>query len=146
MSGLSAELFEYLQAPRPVLVTTLDADSKGPYNSLISWVLAIDADTIRLAADGKGHVMGNIRADGRTLLTLLTQGTAFAVEGQAVIRSEELPGVSLKLACAELKISAVREIMFWGGKLVAEPAFDVTYDKALKEKLDTGVLAGMKSL
>ncbi|HWI64116.1 MAG TPA: pyridoxamine 5'-phosphate oxidase family protein [Symbiobacteriaceae bacterium] len=143
---LSAELTGFLQGPQLVLVTTLDADSQWPTNNLITWVYAKDEGTLRLCADSKGRVMNNIRADDRVLLTVMTGGACHTIEGNARVIKDEIEGVSLKLACAEVAVRTVRDVTFWGGKLTAEPQYDVTYDKALKEKLDSGVFAAMKSL
>lgn len=143
---LSPELTSFLQGPQLVLVTTLDADSKWPTNNLITWVYAKDEATLRLCADAKGRVMNNIRSDDRVLLTVMTGGACHTIEGNAQVIKEELDGVSLKLACAEVQVRTVRDVTFWGGKITAEPQYDVTYDKALKEKLDSGVFGAMKSL
>jgi len=143
---LSPELTSFLQGPQLVLVTTLDSDSKWPTNNLITWVFARDGSTVRLAADSKGRVMGNIRADERVLLTVMTNGACHCVEGTAKVIVDEIPGVSLKLACAEVTVKAVRDVTFWGGKITAEPQYDVTYDKALKQKLDAAVFDAFKSL
>ncbi len=143
---LSQELVSFLQAPQLVLVTTLDAERKWPTNNLITWVYAKDPTTVRLVADAKGRVLGNIRADERVLLTVMAHGACHTIEGTGRIIAEEIQGVSLKLGCAEVKVRAVRDVTFWGGKITAEPQYDVTYDKALKEKLDTGVFEAMKSL
>ncbi|MDF2630281.1 MAG: hypothetical protein K0R39_4112 [Symbiobacteriaceae bacterium] len=143
---MTPELTNFLQGPQLVLVTTLDAESTWPTNNLITWVYAKDETTLRLCADAKGRVMNNIRADGRVLLTVMTGGACHTIEGEAKVVKEEIEGVSLKLACAEVAVRAVRDVTFWGGKITAEPQYDVTYDKALKAKLDTGVFAAMKSL
>lgn len=143
---LSTELVEFLQGPQMVLVTTLDAESKWPTNNLITWVLAAGPTTLRLAADAKGRLINNIRADERLLLTVMAAGACHTIEATGRIVADELEGVSLKLACAEVTVKAVRDVTFWGGKITTLPAYEVTYDKALKEKLDGGVFAAMKAL
>ncbi len=143
---LSQELVQYLQGPRLVIVTTLDAETNWPTNNAITWVYAANDHTVRLAADAKGRVMANIRADERVLITILAHGACHTIEGTGAVVSENLEGVSIKLGCAEIKVKAVRDVTFWGGKITQEPEYDVTYDKALKEKLDSGVFAAMKAL
>ncbi|MFZ5817925.1 MAG: pyridoxamine 5'-phosphate oxidase family protein [Bacillota bacterium] len=140
---LSPELVAFLQGPQLVLVTTLDAQTRWPTNNLITWVAAKDSQTLRLAADAKGRVMGNIRADERVLLTVMAHGGCHTIEGTGRVISEEIEGVSLKLAVAEVKVQAVRDVTFWGGRITANPEYDVTYDKGLKEKLDAGVFAAL---
>lgn len=143
-SHLSQGLVEFLQGPQLVLVTTLDAETKWPTNNLITWVAARDTGTLRLAADAKGRVMGNIRADERVLVTVMAHGACHTIEGTARVVAEEIEGVTLKLAVAEVAVKAVRDVTFWGGKITANPLYDVTYDKGLKEKLDSGVFAALK--
>lgn len=145
-ASLSPDLVAFLQEARLVLVTSLDADTKWPSNNLITWVYAKDADTLFLAAEAKGRIMRNIRADGRLLLTFMAGESCYTVEGTGEVASEEVPGVSLKLAVAAVKVQAVRDITFWGGRITTLPTFDVSYDKSLKEKLDGGVFAAMRAL
>ena len=145
-SALSPELVAFLQEARLVLVTSLDAETQWPSNNLITWVYAKDAETLFLAAEAKGRIMRNIRADGRLLLTFMAGESCYTVEGTGAVATEEVPGVSLKLAIAEVKVQAVRNITFWGGRITTLPAYDVSYDKSLKEKLDGGVFAAMRAL
>jgi predicted pyridoxine 5'-phosphate oxidase superfamily flavin-nucleotide-binding protein len=145
MTTLSPELQQFLQSANMVLVTTLDAETKGPTNNLITWVLAKDERTVRLAADARGRLMNNIRADGRVLLTVMTAGSVWSIQGTARVTVENLEGPSLKLAMAEVAVERVYDIMFWGGQLAQEPAARVTYDPALKEKLDTAVFGALRA-
>jgi hypothetical protein len=124
----------------------MDLETKWPSNNLITWVLAKDERTVRLAADAKGRILNNIRADNRVLLTVMTQGACHTVQGTARVVADELQGPSLKLGCAEVEVQAVRDVTFWGGKITAEPQYVVTYDCAVKEKLDTAVFGAMRTL
>lgn len=146
VTELSPELTEYLQKPQLVLVTTLDADTKWPTNNLITWVLAVDGQRLRLAADAKGRILSNIRADERVLLTVMTGGACHTIEGTGKVVAEQIDGVSLKMGCAQVQVRAVRDVTFFGGQLVQEPAYTVTYDQALKEKLDRSIFSGMRAL
>lgn len=141
---IAPELMEYLRGPRLVLVTTLDADTKWPTNNLITWVLAVNETTLRLAADATGRILGNIAADERVLLTVIAHGACHTIEGTGRVLEGNVEGVSLKLGVAEVKVRAVRDVTFWGGTITAEPQYDVTYDRSTKEKLDTGVFADMR--
>ncbi len=143
---LSAELVEYLQGPQLVLVTTVDAETKWPSNNLITWVLAPDQKRVRLVADSKGRILNNIRADDRVLLTVMVGGACYTLEGNAQVVAENLDGISLKLGCAEVALRAVRDVTFWGGRITAPAQYDVSYDKGLKERLDSSVFAAMRGL
>jgi len=143
---LSAELERFLQVPRLVLVTTIDAGSAWPTNNLITWVVAMDGERVRLATETGGRVMTNIQADDRVLLTVMTKGACHTIEGNARLIAGELEGVSLKLSCAELRVRVVRDVTFWGGRLTGEPPYEVTYDPTLNEMLDTSVFAAMRAV
>lgn len=146
LTELPAKLEAFLQGPRLVLVTTLDSETKWPTNNLITWVLAYDQKQMRLAADAKGRILQNIRADDRVLLSVLAYGACYVAEGHGKVLADELPGVTLKLGCAGVEITAVRDVTFWGGRITAEPEYDVNYDHATKEKLDTAVFKAMREL
>ena len=144
MARMSDELVQHLQGPQPVLVTTLDAETNWPTNNLITWVRAIDGDTLRLVADATGRVIENIRADGRVLLTVMATGACHCIAGDATVTATQIEGPSLKLGMAEVKVRNVRDVMFWGGKLTAGPTYDVTYGQTTKEKLDRQVFDAMR--
>lgn len=146
LTTLPEALLKSLQEPSAVLVTTVGAESGLPMNNLISWAYAPSESVVRIATDTKGLVARNVRANGKMLLTLFADQACWSIEGTAEISSEELPGSQLKLACSELQVEAVRNITFWGGVITATPAFDVTYEKALKEKLDGQVLGALQAL
>lgn len=143
---LSAELVQFLQGPQLVLVTTIDADSKWPSNNLITWVYAKDRERVRLAADATGRVMENIRADHRVLLTVITNGACHTVEGTAHVLVDQVEGIDPKVGIAEVQVRTIRDVTFLGGQITAAPAYEVTYDKALKERLDASIFAAMKGL
>lgn len=143
-SALSSDMVSHLQSPQPVLVTTLGASTEWPVNNLITWVLAKDPQTIRLVADAGGRVLENIRNDGRILLTVMADGACHSIEGEAAVVNEELEGLSLRLGMAEVKVRAIRDVMFHGGRLTAAPRYDVTYDLQTRERLDSQVFEAMR--
>jgi hypothetical protein len=146
LTALSAELLQALREPNAVLVTTIAPQTGLPVNNLISWAYAPSESAVRIATDSKGLVAANVRANGKMLITIFAAQACWSIEGAAQIVSEELPGCQLKLACSELTIDAVRNVTFWGGVITAAPQFDVTYDKALKEKLDGQVQTALRAL
>jgi len=145
-TGMSKDLVGFLQEPRPVLITTLDAETNWPTNNLISWLIAKDESTIRLASDHDGRLIENVRADNRVLVTVMAGGACHAIEGEATVIKDKIEGLELALGCVEVQVRAVRDVMFYGGKLVAEPKFGVTYDPSLKESLDSSVLQSLRTI
>lgn len=146
LTALPEELLKALREPCAVLVTTISTENGLPVNNLISWAYAPSDAAVRIATDNKGLVARNVRENGKMLVTLFAAEACWSIEGAARIISEEMPGCQLKLACSELSIEAVRNITFWGGVITAVPQFNVTYDKALKEKLDGQVMGALQAL
>lgn len=144
LKQLSDELFPLLQKERFLLLSTLDAETGGPNVSAISWTYAPNPETIRFAVDNRSRILNNIRAHNQVVLTLFGAGSVYAVSGMANIQTELLADVPLKLACIEVSIEAVRDAMFYGSRISAEPEYEKTYDKRAAEKLDGQVMAAMK--
>jgi flavin reductase (DIM6/NTAB) family NADH-FMN oxidoreductase RutF len=141
---LSEEMVNYLQGERIVTIASIDAENGSPNILCISWLLATDPTTLRLAIDGRSKLLANIAKDDRVTVTVLGLGTATAVTGRARKYVDKLEGCSLNMAGVEIKIEAVRDVMFYGGKLTNELAYEKTYDKALAEKYDTEIYTALR--
>ncbi|MBL0388033.1 pyridoxamine 5'-phosphate oxidase family protein [Tumebacillus sp. ITR2] len=141
---LSEELVTHLQGGRMVTVASIDAENGSPNILCISWLSAIDSSTLRFAIDGRSKLLQNIEKDERVTVTVLGLGSAYAVVGTARKYTDRLENVALNMAGVEIQINSVIDIMFYGGKLTVEPAYDHTYDKALAEKYDQEVFAALR--
>lgn len=144
MNTLSTELVDYLQGERIVSLASIDADNGSPNILCISWLLATDESTIRLAVDGRSQLLKNIEKDNRVTVNVLGAGSAYAIMGTASKYTDKLEGVALNMAGVEIKVEQVYDVMFYGGKLTTEPGFEKTYDKALAEKYDTEVYTALR--
>ncbi len=137
-------LFHVLQSPNFTTLSTVDFETGAPNVSSISWVLAKTPTSIYIAVDNRSRIVANIKANQHVVLTLIADGSVFAIAGTTELIVPRLDNVPLKLALLKLNISEVRDIMFYGSKIVQVPVYDKTYDKVAAEKLDRQVLAAMK--
>lgn len=137
-------LFDELQKERFVTLATVDFETGGPNVSAISWVLAIDEETIYFAVDNKSRIIQNITHNNKVVINLIANESTYSVQGEAVLKEERLQGVPLKLALVEIKINEVRDVMFYGSKIITEPEYDKTYDKNAAARLDRQVMEAMK--
>jgi flavin reductase (DIM6/NTAB) family NADH-FMN oxidoreductase RutF len=144
MGNLSDELVQYLQGERMVTLASIDAENGSPNILCISWLLALDNSTLRLAIDGRSKLLVNIEKNPLVTVTVLGLETAYAITGRARKYVDKLEGCALNMAGVEIAVEAVRDVMFYGGKLVQEPAYDKTYDKALAEKYDNEIYTALK--
>lgn len=141
---LSEPLLSALREESLVLLSTIDYETGAPNVSAISWVYAMDSETIRFAVDRRSRIVPNIQGQGAVVMTLLTNGTVNAISGNARIHVDPMEEVPLKLACIEVKVDAVRDAMFYGARISVEPAYEKTYDKRAADKLDNQVFSAMQ--
>jgi hypothetical protein len=137
-------LFDELQKERFVTLATVDHETGGPNVSAISWVLAKDEETICFAVDNRSRIIENIKGNANAVINLIANESTYSISGTASVKQEKLENVPLKLALVEIKISEVRDVMFYGSKIVAEPQYDKTYDKDAAARLDKQVMDAMR--
>lgn len=137
-------LFDELQQERFVTLATVDHETGGPNVNAISWVLAKDEETICFAIDSRSRIIENIKHNRHVVINIIANESTYSIQGEAAVKLEKMESVPLKLALAELKISEVRDVMFYGSKMTADPQYDKTYDKKAAERLDHQVMEAMK--
>ncbi|WP_226644143.1 pyridoxamine 5'-phosphate oxidase family protein [Mesobacillus subterraneus] len=137
-------LFDELQKERFVTLATVDYETGGPNVSAISWVLAKDEDTVYFAVDNRSRIIENIKSNDKAVINLIANESTYSISGTASVKQEKLEGVPLKLALVEIKVGEVRDVMFYGSKIVAEPQYDKTYDKDAAARLDNQVMDAMR--
>jgi hypothetical protein len=144
ITALSDSLFNQLQKEKFVLLNTIDAETGGPTSNAISWIYAVNPNTLRFAVDQRSRIVANAKQNPNVIVTFFGSGTVNAVYGKASIVTEALPEVPFKLTCMDISIEAVRDAMFYGAKISVEPEYEKTYDKRAAEKLDGQVFSAMK--
>ncbi|MEH7444326.1 pyridoxamine 5'-phosphate oxidase family protein [Bacillus sp. JJ1122] len=137
-------LFDELQKERFVTLATVDHETGGPNVSAISWVLAKDEQTIYFAVDNRSRIIENIKSNDKAVINLIANESTYSISGEASVKQEKLEDVPLKLALVEIYIREVRDVMFYGSKIVAEPQYDKTYDKDAAARLDKQVMDAMR--
>jgi uncharacterized pyridoxamine 5'-phosphate oxidase family protein len=137
-------LFDEMQKERFVTLATVDHETSGPNVSAISWVLAKDEETVYFAVDNRSRIIENIKSNNKAVINLIANESTYSISGAASVKQEKLEGVPLKLALVEIKITEVRDVMFYGSKIVAEPQYDKTYDKDAAARLDNQVMDAMR--
>lgn len=137
-------LVDALQKERFVTLATIDHESAGPNVSALSWLLAKDEQTIYFAVDNRSRIIANIKNNEKAVINLIANESTYSISGAASVLKEKLEDVPLKLALVELKITEVRDVMFYGSKISAEPEYDKTYDKDAAARLDKQVMDAMR--
>lgn len=141
---LTDQLHDKLQKEQFVLLSTIDAETGGPWVSAVSWVYAPEPGRIRLAVGHRSRIVANVEADPRVVLTVVGPDSTYAVHGRAQVVEKPMEGVLIKLARIDVSVEAVRDAMFYGAKIVQEPAYEKTYDEEAAAKLDHQVLNALR--
>lgn len=145
MTELNDTIFTLLQKEHFVLLATIDYETNGPNVNAISWVNAIDPTTVRFAVGHKSRIVDNIKSDPQVNLTVFAAGSVYTINGKAEVVEDAIEDISIKLAKIEVKIDAVRDVMFYGAEIAQEPTYVKTMNQELAEKLDHEVLQSLKA-
>lgn len=119
---LPEQILEYLAGEQLVTVVTKCEDGTMVANT-ISWCVARDASTIRIAADQQSFIISNIQKDPHTLITLYGPNGMYSVTGQAKLINPLIKDIEYPISVIEVNVKQVREIMFYGGKLIQTLSF-----------------------
>ncbi|MDV2685283.1 pyridoxamine 5'-phosphate oxidase family protein [Alkalihalophilus lindianensis] len=142
---LTTELLPLLQKERYVTLATVDFEKKSPNVNAISWVYAPSTKAIRFAIDKRSRIITNIKEEPGVVLTIIANGSTYSVSGKATIAAEKIESVPLKLSLIEVEVEEVRDVMFYGAKIVQNPEYDKTYDADAATKLDRQVMEALKA-
>lgn len=141
---LTDSLFEAFQSDHYVMLSSVDYETGGPNVNAISWVFAPDKQTLRFAVDNRSRIVTNIEHNQNVVISIISGESTYAIAGEATLLVQQLEEVPLKLALIEVEINEVRDVMFYGSKIIAEPQCDKTYDKQAAIRLDKQVMEAMK--
>jgi hypothetical protein len=143
-SRLIPILFEELQKERFITVSTVDYQTGGPNVSAISWVYAESEDKLLIAIDSRSKIVKNIKATPLIVLNIIANESSYSICGRAELKTEKLKDVPIHLSLILCAINEVRDVMFYGSKISAEPQYEKTYDKEAADRLDRQVIEAMK--
>ena len=79
---LPPEAVAWLQSERLVVLASASRDG-DPASHVVSWALAVDARTVRLAVRHAAPAVEHVRATGRLALEILDDGMAIGMRGSA---------------------------------------------------------------
>jgi uncharacterized pyridoxamine 5'-phosphate oxidase family protein len=137
-------LFDELQKERFVTISTVDFETGGPSVNAISWILAKSEKVIYFAIDNRSRIIQNINQNHKVVINIIANESTYSIQGVATVKQEKLNDVPLKLALVEMMIEEVRDVMFYGSKIVSDPQYDKTYDREAAISLDKQVIEAMK--
>ncbi|WP_160720682.1 pyridoxamine 5'-phosphate oxidase [Bacillus sp. USDA818B3_A] len=143
LDRLSPALASSLQGETMVSLITVDAETKLPQLSVVSWVNAYpDGTQIKVALGSKASSINNIQSNPNVIVGMIGDGSCYSVRGRASV--SEVFEKTMKLCVVTIEIEEVEDVMFYGGKVTVEPEYEKTYNPELAKKLDTEVYELLK--
>jgi hypothetical protein len=138
LDRLSPELASSLQGEKMVSLITVDAETKLPQLSVVSWVNANPEGTqIKVALGHKASSITNILNNPTVIVGMIAEGSCYSVRGRAAV--SEVIEKTMKFCVVTIDVEEVENVMFYGGKVTVEPEYEKTYNPELAKKLDTEV-------
>ncbi len=141
---LITPLLDELKKERFVTIATVDYETGGPNVNAISWIFAKDEKTIFFAVDNRSRIVQNIQENNQVVLNVIVNESTYSISGEATLEAELMENVPLKLALVKINVLEVRDVMFYGSKIIVEPQYDKTYDQEAAMRLDRQVMDEMK--
>lgn len=138
-SELSPAMVEYLQGKAIVFLQVVEPDTQSIYSTALSWVYATSTSTIHFAIDSKSKLIEIFEQQPQVTLNFIGCESAYAISGKVTLKERKANEVSIHLAILEMAVEEVRDVIFYGGKVVSNPEFIKTYKEKLIEKLDREV-------
>lgn len=143
-SKLNPELVSSLQGEKIVSLVTMDRETKTPQLSSISWVLAHeDGTVIKFAVGHKSSSVLNIMENPHVTLGIIGASSYFSVKGTGTV--SDVIERTMKYQIVTVQVESVEDVMFYGGRITVEPAYEKTYNADLAEKLDEEVYELLRS-
>ncbi|MCQ6277403.1 pyridoxamine 5'-phosphate oxidase family protein [Bacillus sp. V3B] len=137
-SGLTSKLIDLLQGEKIVSLITNDEKTGQPDLAMISWVVANSrGDRINFAIGHNASSAKNIQTDPNVILGVIGAGSCFSIKGKGKV--SDIIEKTIKVRVVSVEIESVEDVMFYGGKVITEPAYEKTYNKSLAEKLDNEI-------
>ncbi|MDT3428228.1 hypothetical protein J2Z22_003819 [Paenibacillus forsythiae] len=143
---LTAGMISELQGQSIVILNVLNKESGDIFSTALSWVYAVGPRTIRFAIDAKSDFVRILKEDPRLVLNFFSHETVYSIKGIAVVKVSKTEELTLKMALLEVEIQEIRDIIFYGGKMVTLPTFVKTYKAELIKKLDNEMKNALISL
>lgn len=137
-------LYEEFLHERFVQLSTIDHQTGGPNVSALSWVHAKDEFTILFAVDHRSRIITNLEKQPLIVLNIIANETSYSISGSASVIGQSSSDVPIVLSIIKLTIREVRDVMFYGAKIISEPKFNKTYDEEAAKKLDQQVMTELK--
>jgi hypothetical protein len=116
---LPERAMSYLQMGRLVVMATVD-ERGWPDTCPISWIVALDSTTLRLAISREVSTYRNLLQNESVMISLIGGAMTLGIRGRARLLSEDMDNIPLPMAMVEVRIDEVKDDSVIGRGLEGE--------------------------
>ncbi len=143
MPKLDKNLLDLLKEFTPSVIATVSPENK-PYTTFITWLIAKDEETIRVAVSTNSTTVNNIRENPNVCIEVFGPDIAASISGTASILKENIEGISFPVSVVEIKIDNITNNLFPGATVTGEIPFKHTGNIQKALELDEKVLKALR--
>jgi hypothetical protein len=140
--ALDNSLLKLMEDLTPAVVATVN--NGKPYTTFITWLIAKDEKTVRMAVSKNATTTNNIRENPNISIEVFGENIASSIIGEAKIIKEEIPNIPFPVSIIEVNVKEVVNNLFPGGTVEGTIPFKHTGDTKKAEELDNLVLKALK--
>ncbi|RUM48498.1 MAG: pyridoxamine 5'-phosphate oxidase [Hydrogenothermus sp.] len=140
--ALDVSLLNLMQNLTPAVVATVNEGK--PYTTFITWLIAKDENTLRMAVSTNATTTNNIRQNPNVSIEVFGEGIASSIVGEAKVIKEEIENIPFPVAVIEVKVKEVINNLFPGATVKGTIPFEHTGNIEKAEELDSLVLKALK--
>ncbi len=139
---LDKDLLDLLKDLTPAILGTVDNDK--PYLAFVSWLVAKDEKTLRVALSKNSKSVENIKINSNVAISVFGPSIAKTIYGTGKIVKDSIEDIAFPVSVIEINVENVVDNLFPGGNVKGTIPFEHTGNVQKALELDEKVLKALK--
>lgn len=140
---LNENLMKLLNDLTPAVFATVDGDK--PYLAFVSWLIAKDQNTIRVALSKNSKSVENVKKNPNVAVSVFGPEIAATIYGKAEVIKDTIEDIPFGVSVLEVKVENVIDNLFPGATVKGTIPFEHTGNVQKALELDEKVLKALRS-
>ncbi|ACN99178.1 pyridoxamine 5'-phosphate oxidase-related FMN-binding [Sulfurihydrogenibium azorense Az-Fu1] len=140
---LNKNLMKLLNDLTPAVFATVDGDK--PYLAFVSWLIAKDQNTLRVALSKNSKSVENVKNNPNVAISVFGPEIAATIYGKAEIIKNSIEDIPFGVSVLEVKVENVVDNLFPGATVKGTIPFEHTGNVQKALELDDKVLKALRS-
>ncbi|WP_028950926.1 pyridoxamine 5'-phosphate oxidase family protein [Sulfurihydrogenibium subterraneum] len=140
---LNENLMKLLNDLTPAVFATADGDK--PYLAFVSWLIAKDQNTIRVALSKNSKSVENVKNNPNVAVSVFGPEIAATIYGKAEVIKDTIDDIPFGVSVLDVKVENVVDNLFPGATVKGTIPFEHTGNVQKALELDEKVLKALRS-